>query len=110
MSGLISLPGLHETDSNMAGKQYSERKDLSSRILRMRRRLATIIENQDLISVDQLIAQWQPFLSDNLVRKNSSTSDKVQLQIIISCFISLDTYRSLSYKEKTPHISIYLQK
>lgn len=65
MSGLISLPGLHETDSNMAGKQYSERKDLSSRILRMRRRLATVIENQDLISVDQLIAQWQPFLSDN---------------------------------------------
>lgn len=81
MSGLISLPGLHETDPNMAGKQHIERKDLSARILRMRRRLAKVIENANLISVDQLIAQWQPILSDNQVRKNSSMSDKHQLQI-----------------------------
>lgn len=81
MSGLISLPGLHETDPNMARKQHIERKDLSARILRMRRRLATVIENANLISVDQLIAQWQPILSDNQVRKNSSMSDKHQLQI-----------------------------
>lgn len=41
------------------GKQYSEREDLSARILGWRKRLAMIIENVDLISEDQLIARWQ---------------------------------------------------